>query len=263
MGQPQVSNKLVDVSTSTGLLSNPRDIGLYYLTGIATQPGTGNLFGLTSTFSNPANTLIRIDILTGLPTVVGPTGLQDIVEGDLAFNPIDGMLYGLADGPTSTSRHLFKMNPNTGIATVMGNLATSGDFSSLAFNANGTMYTINSTGMTNSVLNIVNPMTATILSSIVLDVNLGSAVGMAFDPITGIAYVADNAPSLASGGTNSVYSLDVATGITTLLGPTGDPNGLSGLAFVSVPEPSSFLLVGGGALAFWRWRRRKVVALAD
>ena len=76
-----------------------------------------------------------------------------------------------------------------------------------------------------------------------MNVNLGAAAAMTFDLVTGTAYWGDSAPSLASGGSNALYTLDVATGVATLIGPTGDVNGLSGLAVVGVFEPSSLLLV--------------------
>jgi hypothetical protein len=93
--------------------------------------------------------------------------------------------------------------------------------------------------------------------SATMNVNLGSAVGMTCHPVTGVAYVGDNI-SIVSGGTNSLYTLDPMTGQLTLIGPTGDPNGIGGLAFVSVPEPSSLALVLAvmGASAAFRSSRR-------
>lgn len=241
-GQPVSTSKIVDVGINSGNLTNPRDTGIRFLTGIAVQPGSGNLFGLTSFASTPANSLITIDVATGLPTVVGATGLQ-IVEGDLAFNPTNGMLYGLqADGPNSTTRNLFRIDPNSGIGIIVGNLANSGDFSSLAFDVNGVLYSIDSGGTGNSVLVTIDPGTAFINSSVTMNVNLGASVGMAFDPVSGMAFVGDSAASPASGGTNSLYTLNVANGMATLIGPTNDQNGLSGIAFVAVPEPGSLML---------------------
>ena len=72
-----------------------------------------------------------------------------------------------------------------------------------------------------------------------MDVNLGDAIGLAIHPITGVAYVADG----GFGGTNMLYSLNLASGMLNSIGPTGISEGISGLAFATVPEPSSFAMV--------------------
>lgn len=261
-GTANSTSQLVDIDIATGSVSNSRDIGIRVMSGIATQPGTGLLFGLTSFASNPANTLLRIDMVTGLPTIVGPTGLPFIVEGDIAFNPLDGLLYGIQDiGTNGTQSNLFTINPNNGTGVVVGNTNSPGDLSALAFGPTGVLYSIDSSGMQNSRLLTINPANGQILGNIAMNVNLGPVVGMTFDPQTGIAYVADCAPSLASGGTNSLYLLDPFSGLTTLVGPTNDPNGIAGLAFTTVPEPSSFLLAGGAYFAFRMFRRKKSVLI--
>jgi hypothetical protein len=243
-GGAQPTNRLVHVDTTTGNVSNSQDIGITLMVGISTQPSTGFLYGLSSDFSNVPNTLMRIDSGTGAVTIVGPTGLH-IIEGDLAFNPVNGFLYGIQDiGPNGTQNNLFRINPTTGASFVVGNTGSPGDLSALAFSPSGVLYTIDSAGLSNSLLQTIDPSTGAILNTVAMNVNLGSAVGMAFNPITGVAYVGDNSPSPASGGTNSVYTLNVATGDLTLIGPTNDPNGLCGLAFVAIPEPSSTALTG-------------------
>ena len=73
----------------------------------------------------------------------------------------------------------------------------------------------------------MNPLTGALLTSLVMNVNLGGVAGMAFDPVTGVAYVADG----GFGGTNMLYSLNTLTGTATLIGPLGINSGLAGLAF--------------------------------
>ena len=68
---------------------------------IAAAVGVTALYGLTSgpqkfppeTF---ANSLVRINPVTGTTTVIGPTGLTGLGEGDIMYNPANGLLYGLA-----------------------------------------------------------------------------------------------------------------------------------------------------------------------
>jgi len=233
---------LVDIDPTTGAASNPRDTGIFLIGGIATHPSTNELYGLTTFASTPASTLVRLNVATGAATVVGYTGLPNIVEGDLAFNPVNGMLYGIQDfGATFNQRNLFRIDPNNGAATVIGSLGTDGDFSALAFNAGGVLYAIDDlpvTGFT-SVLHTLDPSTGVITSSISLNATLGGAIGLTFDPATGIAYVADGGQS----GTGLFYSLDVTSGILTAIGPTGIQAGLGGLAFVGISEPSSPILM--------------------
>lgn len=251
---PQPTNRLVDIDISTGLATNSRDLGIAVVCGIATQPSTGALYGLSSFASSPANSLFLIEPQTGTTTIIGATGLSVIVEGDLAFNPVDGQLYGGKNVPNSNNRDLFRINPLNGVATIVGDLGSFGnttDYSSLAFDGGGNLFIIDSAGVQNSKLLRVNPLNAQIISTLTMNVDLGNTVGMTFDPMSGTAFVADNEPTVSSGGTNSLYTLDVNTGIATLIGPTGDPHGISGLAFTAVPEPSSFLLVGFGGLVAW------------
>jgi hypothetical protein len=231
---PQPSN-LVDIDIMTGIASNPRNIGISVMAGIAAHPTTGEIFGLTTFASTPVSALVRIDRLTGSPTLVGFTGLTLLAEGDLAFNPINGLLYGIQDGgATESMRNLFILDQSTGVASVLGSLNTQGDYSALAFRNDGTLFAIDDGPSGNSLLHTVNPVNGQITNTTSLNFHLGSGVGMAFDPITGIPFVADG----GGGATNLLYSLEVSTGMLTPIGNTGSL-GLSGLTFVSVPEPSS------------------------
>lgn len=231
-------SSIVDIDLATGLASNPRNTGILLIGGIATQPGTGNVFGLTTFASSPASTLVRIDMATGICNAIGPTGLANIVEGDLAFNPLNGLLYGIQDfGPTFNQRNLFRINPATGAATVVGSLGSTGDYSALAFGPSGTLYAIETTGI-NSTLFVIDPNTAAIVSSLAMNADLAGGAGMTFHPLTGVAYVADGGVA----NTNLLYTLDASTGNLTAVGPINVPGGIAGLTFVNVPEPTSICL---------------------
>jgi len=177
--------------------------------------------------------------------LVGPTGLPFLVEGDLAFNPVDGMLYGLQDGGTSLlERNLFRINTANGSATIIGSLGTTGDYSAMAFTPAGVLYVVddrpNNDDLANAVLSIVDASNGTVTSSTQLNLRLGSTLGMAIDPTTGVAYLADGG---GGASTTSLFTLDFPTGTLTLIGPLGDPSGVAGLAFVTVPEPSSLVFL--------------------
>jgi hypothetical protein len=208
------------------------------------------LFGLTAFDGSTPNSLVKIDPITGATMVIGATGLSDIFEGDIAFNPLNGRLYGIQDLPLSVvgAIDLFEINPATGAATVIGSLSDVGDFSALAFNSAGVLFTINTHGSGNSVLSTVDPVTAALLTSVNMNVDLGSDAGMAFDPVGGKAYLADGGPALSGpAGTNTLRTLDTITGIATAVGSLGDSHALAGMTFVpEVPEPATCALLLAG-----------------
>lgn len=237
-GQPTTTGRLVDIDMTTGTASNPRNTGIYAIAGMSTQPGTGVLFALGSNFSSPANSLLTIEPSSGVATVVGSTGMPLIVEGDLAFHPTNGFLYGVQDlGLTMTERNFFRINSMTGASNVISNLPL-GDYSALAFNGLGALYAIDSAGNGDSLLLTIDPSSGAVTNSIQMNVNLGSAAALAIHPLTGVAYVADGGDAIAN-PTNFLFSLNIASGSATPIGSLGIPEGLSGLSFVSIPEPSS------------------------
>lgn len=229
---------LVDIDPASGSASNFRNTGVFALAGIAAQPGTNLVFGLTTFASAPANALVRLDLSTGTALMVGFTGLTNIVEGDLAFNPTNGLLYGIQYvGPANNQRSLIQINPLSGVASVIGSLSSTGDYSALAFDAMGNLFAIDTNSNTDALV-MVNTNNGAILSSVPLNANLGPGAALAFHPVTGVAYVSDG----SIGGTNLLYTLDVGIGALAVIGSTGASGGIVGLTFVSVPEPSSFLL---------------------
>lgn len=251
-----VMSDLVDIDLTTGAATNPRSMGISILAGIAAGPTGNELFALSSHQSQPISqvgSLFRANVETGELSLVGATGLPRIIEGDVSFHPSWPLLFGVQDlGPLNQQRRLFSMNPDTGVAAIIGELPFPGDYSGMAFLPDGTLYLI-ATPNTGSLLLRVNPLTAAIIETRAMNVTLGVAAGFAIHPITGAAYVAD-------GGANShraLFELDLSNGQANLVGTLGLVDGVSGLAFVSVPEPTSLLLSVISILTAQLWRRFK------
>ncbi len=241
---------LYDLNTATGAAGNPRLVGIRHVVGIACS-SRGVLYGLTNSAASVSpGSLLTIDVSTGASQVVGPTGLTAISEGDLAFDPTSGVLYGCYN-LISGERQLFTLDVRTGAATIIPT-ALPGDLSALAFAADGSFYAVETS--LGRVLRI-DKTTGALLGSQSLSVGLGAVAGMAVDPATGIFYVADG----GSGGTDKLYTLDPTTGELTEVGSTGLADGLAGLTFV-IPEPAALTLLVLGMSFLAGCRRQRTAA---
>ena len=248
IGDGFVSPMIYDVAPATGLASNPRQTGTGSLIGLAFSP-QGLLYGV-STFAgeypNPnLNSLYEIDPVSGASRRIGDTGLQ-IAEGDLAFHPTTGVLYALSALFMKPEVNvMFTIDLGTGAGTVVGNIEIEElNESGMAFDPSGRLYVLDTYW---DQLLTVDPSDADVLDSVPLSLPLGSVVGMDLDPDTGILYVADGRQD----GTDSLYTLDPATGVLTQIGHTGLEDGLAGLVFI--PEPGALLILPGGMVL----RRKK------
>jgi hypothetical protein len=242
---------LYDVNFATGAATNPRTTQIDTLSGISFGPD-GTLYGLTALGSNFPNALLSFNPSNGGSNIIGYTGLR-IAEGDLDFDPSTGVLYGIENLPASGGRELFTIDTSTGVATVVGNVDTKGDLSAMAFDANGSLFILDTSTSSNRLL-LVDKSTATIISSVNLRFSHDLA-GMDFNPSTGVLYVAYGIPFDNVGGPGSLYTLNTTTGALTLVGSTHLSRGLSGLAFFTVPEPSNLVLISFTSFALLLMQR--------
>jgi len=222
---------LWDVDTDTGTCSNRRNVTASFVVGIAAAPD-GTLYGLTTLGSIPFCSLITIDPATGATTTVGSTGLIRIYEGDLAFDPTTGVLYGIQDY-TGYKSWLFTLDRATGVATPIAPVGTTGlDLSAMAFDSSGNCYMIETNG---SFIYQVDKTDGNVIAMAALSGQLGEVAGMAFDPITDTLYVADG----YLGGTDHLFTCNTVTGLLTVVGYTGLGTGLCGLTFRCTTQASA------------------------
>ncbi len=178
-------------------MSNPRNT-IPGLVGIELD-AAGTLYGLSS--SN--NSLFSINATTGAANLIGGTGLNTILEGDLAFDTTTGTLWGAYDLATP-NLNFFTLNTTTGAATfAFGLTASFADYSAMAFDGAGNLLILNTQSTTqDSLLKVANDSTRG--KACRMDGN-SALQSMDYDPVTGNVYVTDS-------GTKVLYTLDTATG---------------------------------------------------
>jgi hypothetical protein len=107
-------NTTTGAATRIGLLGVNSPEG-----GLAFQPGTGVLYGVSSTLTD---TLLTIDTATGVAATVGNLGSAGRDVSGLAFST-SGVLYGVAYRDNNPD-NLVTINTATGAATTIGALGT-------------------------------------------------------------------------------------------------------------------------------------------
>lgn len=123
-------DSLYKIDTTTGAYTLVRSLG-HYFPGLAVQPGTHALFGMTLD-----GDLYTIDTNTGMSTMVGGDAALSSAHG-LVFSPT-GVLYASDTAGSGTSK-LFRVDPSDGSASFIGVIPR--DYVvSLAFDGTGSLY---------------------------------------------------------------------------------------------------------------------------
>lgn len=254
-GGNSATGELVDISTTNGsftVIGNLVDISSnpYAMTGLAFQPGTGVLYGLTSNRSgtNP-NSLVTINPATGLVTEIGLPGVGAF--GDIKFSPTSGILYGFGN-----NGNLYTINLTTGAATLVGSSGNTNVIrgAGMAADSSGVLW-----GTPDSITGLYTYSTSNGAETLVTPFSGASLIGhvsaLSFDPSDGTLFGADE----TNGGATDLITIDTSTGFITDIGST--VNNLDAMDFspTQVPEPSSLILLtltaAGAASHAWRRRR--------
>lgn len=226
-------------------------------TGLATDPLTGDLYGLIKTrqFNTDAGSVLAvIDAATGLAASIGNTG--DAFAG-LAFDSTGQLLAVTGDG-ASTPETLFTLGLTDATPTLFLTLGNGGGGEAIAFNPfDGLLY--HGSGdfnPANRVFESVDPV-----SLAVTDIPLTRNGQPTVIPTEIKALTHESGETLLltdPDGGGTLYRVTTA-GAVTFVGRMDHE--AKGLAFTSddavIPEPGTLLLFGSGLAGFAAWRRRR------
>jgi hypothetical protein len=250
------SGNLYQVSSSNAALTLVGNTGLVQVADMQFAPN-GNLYAFTATGINSSQ-LYQINPNAAKATLVGPLGLQ-AAGGALAITP-NGTAYAFG-GIQAFITNLLTINLQTGAATVVGGLSDlQFQIEGMAYRRDGELVSMNTKS---NALDLINPITLATSTLATLPENIGEVDGMTtIDGTTG--FLSTAGPGAPLGGTNSLYSVNLFTGATTLIGsfaPTITDFGFGGLAeapgVVAAPEPASVTLLAIGSTGFMLLARRK------
>lgn len=199
-----VSSDLYTVDPATGAMTSIGPTG-FAITGLAFDPTSGTLYGVTSN-NSPSNprSLITIDPTTGASALVGSLGTAN-PAADIAFNAA-GQLYGWVEGPDD----LYTINKATGAATLVANSGVSSQGDGMDFDSGGVLWACLKNVGSGSIYN-VDTATGAATPVVVLSggVPAASLAAASFDASGTFWAVENSAPSAV------LCTINLVTGVIT------------------------------------------------
>ena len=184
--------------------------------------------------TNADNAFHEIDAETGEITTLGTAEPQDPSESwtEIATDPTDGTLYASTSAGSGTNK-LYTLDPETGEATFVTDLQTSGLIIATAIHGSGQMFGID---IVDNELVEINKETGavTTVGGPVSIFPLNFAQGMDFDPKSGRLYLFGFEDAGFFGTFGSLYEIDPQTADFTFLGPHGGGSGAE-LGYAALP----------------------------
>jgi DNA-binding beta-propeller fold protein YncE len=235
---------LYSIDRETGVVTRIGDTGLSeddIVAGLAYDQAHDTLYATTTR----TDKLYTIDYTTGKATLIGDLGVS-LMHG-LAYDPCTVKLLGTFG--ESEGDGLYSIDVTTGAATLIGHI---GYFHEDHLN---TIHGLAVHPETHVLYGVVAGPALQWSALIEIDEETAkgtqisqqtsSFAGLAFDAETKVLYGIDNA-------TSNLYTIDIRTGATTLIGATGlgNPLGLEDIA--PIPEPATAALLALGILALRR-----------
>jgi hypothetical protein len=220
--------------------------------------------------------LTSINPATGLSTVIGPTGLSDCSTPASPCGPRSAGVFAAFGGTlyaTDFSQNLYRVNPATGAATLVGATGmpavpfpshftsnpdgTGNAMTATLFAANGNLYATFDTDIIDPATGIATPGLPNNLYRIDPNTAVATLVAPTTQALTAVTQV--NGISYAFNvGTQELQSLNLANGGTSLIADvTPRPMYVEGAT--PTPEPFSMALAGIGIAAVIICRSRKQV----
>jgi hypothetical protein len=200
--------------------------------GIATVSGT--VFA-----TDGINNLVSIDRTTGIPTVIGNSGVA-LVSAAASGGPLYGVGY--------PDNNLYSVNTGNGAATHIGPTGLpviSGFFA-------------NSFSVSNTALYYTYEDSSNVSSLYTLDPTTGNATLVGLTGTTNLVGSGFIDNTLYAFSPNAIYTIDTTTGAASFVTNTS----VEMFGATAVPEPTGFVILACGAACVfgYRWRRGALVA---
>jgi hypothetical protein len=226
------------------------------LTGLAFQPGTGVLYGVTATHGSYAQTLVTIDLPSGAATLIGGSGGLGGTVTDITFDPMGTTLYGWQSSNGAFPNSAGIINLVTGAVSSLGADALFSSGGAIAIDpSRGIAYVARSGSY--GALETLDLGTGNLGSiGVTMTTNGSYGVNLNAMAINGASEI--YASNSTNHGPTNLMKLDPNTGVLTWIGALPDYTDALAFSTPAIPEPSTWaVIVGAAALGLAIIRRRR------